>query len=100
PEGRIYGVDLSKGKLCRARKLCHRRQWTNVVLIEADAAITQVKNCLMACFLVFPITSYRIIALYFVKFGNSFVRAADSLSWTRDSPKGSWESSFDHLRPG
>ena len=38
PEGRIYGVDLSKGMLRRARKLCHRRQWTNVVLIEADAA--------------------------------------------------------------
>ena len=38
PEGRIYGVDLSKGMLRRARKLCRRRQWTNVVLIEADAA--------------------------------------------------------------
>ena len=38
PEGRIYGVDLSEGMLRRARKLCHRRQWTNVVLIEADAA--------------------------------------------------------------
>jgi len=38
PEGRIYGVDLSKGMLRRARKLCQRRQWTNVVLIEADAA--------------------------------------------------------------
>jgi len=37
-EGRIYGVDLSKEMLRRARKLCHRRQWTNVVLIEADAA--------------------------------------------------------------
>jgi len=24
--------------LRRARKLCHRRQWTNFVLIEADAA--------------------------------------------------------------
>jgi demethylmenaquinone methyltransferase/2-methoxy-6-polyprenyl-1,4-benzoquinol methylase len=38
PEGRIYGVDLSRGMLRRARKLCHRRQWTNVVLIEADTA--------------------------------------------------------------
>jgi SAM-dependent methyltransferase len=38
PEGRIYGVDLSEGMLRRARKLCRRRQWTNVVLIEADAA--------------------------------------------------------------
>jgi SAM-dependent methyltransferase len=38
PEGRIYGVDLSEAMLRRARKLCHRRQWTNVVLIEDDAA--------------------------------------------------------------
>jgi ubiquinone/menaquinone biosynthesis C-methylase UbiE len=38
PEGRIYGVDLSEGMLRRARKLCRRRQWTNVVLIQADAA--------------------------------------------------------------
>ena len=36
--GRIYGVDLSVGMLRRARKLCQRRQWTNFVLIEADAA--------------------------------------------------------------
>jgi SAM-dependent methyltransferase len=38
PEGRIYGVDLSEGMLRRARKLCQRRQWTNFVLIETDAA--------------------------------------------------------------
>ena len=38
PKGRIYGVDLSEGMLRRARKLCQRRQWTNFVLIEADAA--------------------------------------------------------------
>jgi ubiquinone/menaquinone biosynthesis C-methylase UbiE len=38
PEGLIYGVDLSVGMLRRARKLCQRRQWTNFVLIEADAA--------------------------------------------------------------
>jgi SAM-dependent methyltransferase len=38
PEGRIYGLDLSEGMLRRARKLCQRRQWTNFVLIEADAA--------------------------------------------------------------
>jgi len=37
-EGRIYGVDLSEGMLRRARKLCQRRQWTNFVLIKADAA--------------------------------------------------------------
>ena len=33
-EGRIYGVDLSKEMLRGARKLYHRRQWTNVVLIQ------------------------------------------------------------------
>lgn len=38
PEGRIYGVDLSDGMLRKARKLCRRRQWTNFVLVEADAA--------------------------------------------------------------
>lgn len=38
PEGRICGVDLSEGMLRRARKLCQRRQWTNFVLIETDAA--------------------------------------------------------------
>ena len=37
PEGRIYGVDLSDGMLRKARKLCRRRQWTNFVLVEADA---------------------------------------------------------------
>ena len=38
PEGSIYGVDLSEGMLRKARKLCHRQQWANFVLIEADAA--------------------------------------------------------------
>src|SRR5260370_12461904 len=38
PEGRIYGIDLSEGMLRRARKLCQRRQRTNFVSIEADAA--------------------------------------------------------------
>ena len=38
PEGSIFGVDLSEGMLRKARKLCHRQQWANFVLIEADAA--------------------------------------------------------------
>jgi ubiquinone/menaquinone biosynthesis C-methylase UbiE len=38
PEGRVYGVDLSPGMLRKAHKLCRRRRWTNVVLIEGDAA--------------------------------------------------------------
>ena len=38
PEGYVCGIDLSEGMLRRARKLCHRRQWTNFVLIKADAA--------------------------------------------------------------
>jgi len=37
-EGRIYGVDLSDGMLRKARKLCLRKQWTNIVLTKADAA--------------------------------------------------------------
>jgi ubiquinone/menaquinone biosynthesis C-methylase UbiE len=37
-EGRVYGVDLSPGMLRKARKLCRRRRWANVVLIEGDAA--------------------------------------------------------------
>jgi len=37
-DGRLYGIDLSAGMLHRALKLCRRRQWRNVVLIEGDAA--------------------------------------------------------------
>src|SRR5207248_903583 len=38
PEGRVYGVDFSAGMLREARKLCRRWHWTNIVLIEDDAA--------------------------------------------------------------
>jgi demethylmenaquinone methyltransferase/2-methoxy-6-polyprenyl-1,4-benzoquinol methylase len=38
PSGRIYGVDISAGMLLRAQRLCERRQWTNISLIECDAA--------------------------------------------------------------
>jgi ubiquinone/menaquinone biosynthesis C-methylase UbiE len=38
PEGTIYGVDLSFGMLRKARALCQRKQWTNVELIQCDAA--------------------------------------------------------------
>jgi demethylmenaquinone methyltransferase/2-methoxy-6-polyprenyl-1,4-benzoquinol methylase len=37
-EGRVYGVDLSRGMLNKARALCDRNDWSNVELIEADAA--------------------------------------------------------------
>jgi ubiquinone/menaquinone biosynthesis C-methylase UbiE len=36
--GHIYGVDLSEGMLREARKLCARQQWSNVTLIQRDAA--------------------------------------------------------------
>lgn len=36
--GRIYGVDLSPGMLTRARRLCDRKGWDNVALVEGDAA--------------------------------------------------------------
>jgi ubiquinone/menaquinone biosynthesis C-methylase UbiE len=37
PMGRIYGVDLSAGMLCNARKLRDRHHWTNIHLTEGDA---------------------------------------------------------------
>ena len=36
--GRVYGVDLSAGMLHRARELCHEKGWSNIELIESDAA--------------------------------------------------------------
>jgi SAM-dependent methyltransferase len=92
PEGRIYGVDLSEGMLRRARKLCQRRQWTNFGLIKADAADYASQELFDSALLAFPITLCRTIVLFFAKFGNSFVPAADSLSWMQDYPQGSWES--------
>jgi ubiquinone/menaquinone biosynthesis C-methylase UbiE len=38
PGGRVYGIDLSAGMLCEARRLCRRERWPNVFLIEGDAA--------------------------------------------------------------
>jgi ubiquinone/menaquinone biosynthesis C-methylase UbiE len=38
PSGRVYGVDLSAGMLAKARELCARRQWSNVEVVQDDAA--------------------------------------------------------------
>jgi ubiquinone/menaquinone biosynthesis C-methylase UbiE len=38
PTGRVYGADLSPGMLAKAQDLCSRNRWTNVELIECDAA--------------------------------------------------------------
>lgn len=38
PAGRIYGVDVSAGMLHKATELCRRNSWSNVELIECDAA--------------------------------------------------------------
>lgn len=38
PRGRIYGVDLSAGMLAKARELCAQKQWSNVELVQGDAA--------------------------------------------------------------
>ena len=38
PCGMIYGVDLSAGMLARARELCDRERWSNVELVQDDAA--------------------------------------------------------------
>jgi ubiquinone/menaquinone biosynthesis C-methylase UbiE len=38
-EGQVYGVDLSEGMLAEAKELCAKREWRNVELIQADAAV-------------------------------------------------------------
>ena len=38
PAGRIYGVDLSAGMLAKAQELCEQRRWTNVEVVQDDAA--------------------------------------------------------------
>jgi len=38
PTGRVYGVDISAGMLAKAQELCDRQHWTNVDLVEGDAA--------------------------------------------------------------
>jgi ubiquinone/menaquinone biosynthesis C-methylase UbiE len=38
PSGRIYGVDLSAGMLAKAQALCGQERWTNVELVQDDAA--------------------------------------------------------------
>jgi demethylmenaquinone methyltransferase/2-methoxy-6-polyprenyl-1,4-benzoquinol methylase len=38
PSGRIYGVDLSAGMLARTKELCALESWSNVELVEGDAA--------------------------------------------------------------
>ncbi len=37
-EGEVVGVDLSPGMLSKAHALCDRNKWSNVQLIECDAA--------------------------------------------------------------
>ena len=36
--GEVFGVDCCEGMLARARKLCERRRWQNVTLLQQDAA--------------------------------------------------------------
>lgn len=38
PSGRIYGVDISRGMLSRARDLRGRHKWSNIHLTQTDAA--------------------------------------------------------------
>jgi demethylmenaquinone methyltransferase/2-methoxy-6-polyprenyl-1,4-benzoquinol methylase len=38
PGGRIYGVDLSNGMLAKAKALREEQQWTNIELVQGDAA--------------------------------------------------------------
>jgi ubiquinone/menaquinone biosynthesis C-methylase UbiE len=36
--GKVYGVDLSAGMLRKARQLCEREAWSNIELMQGDAA--------------------------------------------------------------
>jgi ubiquinone/menaquinone biosynthesis C-methylase UbiE len=36
--GRIYGVDLSAGMLAIAKELCEQERWSNIELVQGDAA--------------------------------------------------------------
>jgi demethylmenaquinone methyltransferase/2-methoxy-6-polyprenyl-1,4-benzoquinol methylase len=38
PEGRIYGIDISRGMLREAAAQCQANQWRNIELSECDAA--------------------------------------------------------------
>jgi len=38
PGGQIYGVDLSAGMLAKAQELCEQQRWTNVEVVQDDAA--------------------------------------------------------------
>jgi ubiquinone/menaquinone biosynthesis C-methylase UbiE len=44
PEGRIYGVDFSSGMLDEAHRLCVKRKWRNVTLVEEDATTYTVPD--------------------------------------------------------
>ncbi len=46
PGGEVVGVDLSAGMLAEARRLIARRGWSNVRLIEANAATVDLRAAL------------------------------------------------------
>ena len=48
PSGHIHGVDVSAGMLRRADALCRREGWTNVTLLEHDAATVRLPGTLDA----------------------------------------------------
>lgn len=50
PTGRIYGVDVSAGMLHKSRDLCRRKGWSNIELIECDAADYESPESLDAVF--------------------------------------------------
>jgi demethylmenaquinone methyltransferase/2-methoxy-6-polyprenyl-1,4-benzoquinol methylase len=38
PAGHVYGIDCCEGMLAKAKQLCERQQWSNVSLVQQDAA--------------------------------------------------------------
>ncbi|PSP56620.1 alkanonic acid methyltransferase [Halobacteriales archaeon QS_1_67_19] len=55
PDGRIVGVDFTRGMLDRARDRCQREGWDNVSLVQADAAGVELRtdpDAMLASFVV------------------------------------------------
>ena len=44
PDGTVVGIDVSRGQLERAKRLCNRNEWTEVAIIRGDASNPPVRD--------------------------------------------------------
>jgi hypothetical protein len=73
--------------LHKARKLCHRQQWANFVLIEADAADYASQELFDGALFSFSYNTMPNHRSVLLRSGISFVPAAGSSSWTQSYQK-------------